>query len=88
LVILIVLVHGRRVENGYAMNSKLIIVAIALGIAGTNAAHARDVTSDPDATVTSEQKLGPNVRSQRVGNRVITTKTGSYRRHTHYRVRH
>ena len=52
-VICIVLVHGRRVENGYAMNSKLIIVAIVLGIAGTNAAHARDVTSDPDAKVTS-----------------------------------
>ena len=31
------------------------IAAIALGIAGASAAYARDVTSDPDATMTSEQ---------------------------------
>ena len=70
------------------MKSKLIIVAAVLSIAGANATYARDVTSDPDATITSEQKLGPNVRSQRVGNRIITTKTGSYHRHARYRVRH
>jgi hypothetical protein len=70
------------------MKCKLIIVAAVLSIAGASATYARDVTSDPDATMTSEQKLGPNARSQRAGNRVITTKTGSYRRHAHYRVRH
>jgi hypothetical protein len=70
------------------MTSKLLIAAIVLGIAGTSASYARDVTSDPDATMTSEQKLGPNARSQRVGNRIITTKTGRYHRHAYYRVRH
>jgi hypothetical protein len=70
------------------MKGKLVIAAVVLVIVGASAAYARDVTSDPDATITSEQKLGPNVRSQRVGNQIITTKTGSYRRHAHYRVRH
>ena len=70
------------------MKSKLIIAAIVLGMAGATAAYARDVTSDPDATTTSEQKLGPNVRSQRIGNRVVTTKTSQYRGHVYYRARH
>ena len=70
------------------MKSKLIIAAVVLGMAGASAAYARDVTSDPEATMTSEQKLGPNVRSQRMGNRVITTKTGRYRGHAYYRARH
>jgi len=69
------------------MKGKLIIAAVIVGISGTSAAYARDVTSDPDATMTSEQKLGPNVRSQRIGNRVITTKTGRYHGHAYYRAR-
>jgi hypothetical protein len=70
------------------MKNGWIVAAIVIGTAGANAAYARDVTSDPDATITSEQKLGPNVRAQRIGNRIVTTKTGGYRRHAHYRVRH
>jgi len=39
------------------MKSKLIIAAVVLGMAGASAAYARDVTSDPDATMTSEQEF-------------------------------
>jgi hypothetical protein len=79
---------GAQKEVCELMKSKLIIATVVLGMAGASAAYARDVTSDPDATMTSEQKLGPNVRSQRMGNRVITTKTGRYHGHVYYRARH
>jgi hypothetical protein len=69
---------------------KAFLVATAfLAIAGTSAVQARDVTSDPDATMTTEQKLGPNVHSQRFGNRVITTGTGwRHPRYAYYHRRH
>jgi hypothetical protein len=68
------------------MKAKLIIASAAILIAaGTSAAFAYDITSDPDATITQEQKLGPNVRSHRVGNAIVTNKTGRYHRHAYYR---
>jgi hypothetical protein len=71
------------------MNAKLIIAAMlmTLGSTASYAQYARDVTSDPDATITQEQKLGPNAHSRRHGNEVITTRTarGSY---AYYHRRH
>jgi hypothetical protein len=60
------------------MKAKLIVATIllALGTTASYAQYARDVTSDPDATMTEEQKLGPNVRSYYLGNATITTQTG------------
>jgi hypothetical protein len=40
-----------------------------------------DLTSDPDATMTQEQKLGPNVRTQRVWNEIYIQKYGNYYRY-------
>jgi hypothetical protein len=64
------------------MKAKLIIAAILITLGATTsyAQRVRDVTSDPDATITQEQKLGPNAHSRRYGNKVITTRTarGSY----------
>ena len=68
------------------MKAKLIIASAAILVAaGPSAAFAYDMTSDPDATITQEQKLGSNVRSHRVGNAIVTNKTGRYHRHTYNR---
>jgi len=45
------------------------------------------VTSEPDATMTQEQKLGPNARAYRAGNRIIVQKGPYYRRYAHHRYR-
>jgi hypothetical protein len=65
----------------------LLIVAAALFLAAAPYAYALDVTSEPDATITQQQKLGPNVYSRRVGNRIYTTR-GAYAYYPHYRYRH
>jgi hypothetical protein len=69
------------------MKSMLLIVAAALFLAAAPYAYALDVTSEPDATITQQQKLGPNVYSRRVGNRIYTTR-GAYAYYPHYRYRH
>jgi hypothetical protein len=69
------------------MKAKLLIVATGLLLAGTAHTFAYDVTSDPDATMNQQQKLGPNAKSYRVGNRIITVKGATYRRYSHYRHR-
>jgi hypothetical protein len=69
------------------MKSMLLIVAAALFLAAAPSAYALDVTSEPDATITQQQKLGPNVYSRRVGNRIYTTR-GAYAYYPHYRYRH
>jgi len=73
------------------MNAKIIIAAIivTMGTSASYAQYARDVTSDPDATMTEQQKLGPNEQSYRAGNATITTKTGRwYPRRAYYYRRH
>jgi hypothetical protein len=73
------------------MKAKLIIAAILITL-GADAAYAQrvsTVTSDWEATVTEQQKLGPTSRSYRVGNAVITTRPGwGYSRHARYHRRH
>jgi hypothetical protein len=74
-----------------AMKVKLIIAAMlmTLGSTASYAQYTRRVTSDWEATITEEQKLGPTARSHRVGNAVITTRPGwGYSRHAHYYRRH
>ena len=69
------------------MKAKLITAAIliTLGADATYAQRVSRVTSDWEATVTEEQKLGPNTRSYRRGNAVITTRTGWYGRRAYGR---
>jgi hypothetical protein len=60
------------------MKVRIIMTAILLAM-GANAAYAlgeRDVTTDGDATITEEQKLGPNVMTYQGSNSRITTRTG------------
>ncbi len=42
------------------MKSMLLIAAAGLFLAASSYAYALDITSDPDATMTQQQKLGPN----------------------------
>ena len=75
-------------KQGARMKTKIIIAALLITF-GANAAYAQRVTrvnSDPESVMSDEQKLGPNVRTYRRGNAVITTGTGwygsrAYRRH-------
>ena len=57
------------------MTTKLLMLTAGLLLAGTS----YDLTSDPDATMTQEQKLGPNVRTQRVWNEIYIQKYGNGR---------
>ena len=74
------------------MKTKIIIAALLITF-GANAAYAQRVTrvnSDPELVMSDEQKLGPNVRSYRRGNAVVTTGMGwygsrAYGRHARYR---
>jgi len=72
------------------MKSMLLIAAAGLSLAASPSAYALDITSEPDATITQQQKLGPGSHSRRVGNRIYTTR-GAYayyprhRYHRHYR---
>ena len=59
------------------MTTKLLMLTAGLLLAGTS----YDLTSDPDATMTQEQKLGPNVRTQRVWNEIYIQKYGNYYRY-------
>ncbi len=69
------------------MISKLLTATAALFLAASSYAYAVDITSDPNATMNEQQKLGPNPHSYRLGNRVYTTR-GAYayypRYHRHY----
>ncbi len=69
------------------MKSMLLIAAAGLFLAASSCAYAVDITSDPDATMTQQQKLGPNSHSRRVGNRIYTTRGAYayYPRHRYYR---
>ena len=69
------------------MKSMLLITAAGLFLAASPGAYALDITSEPDATITQQQKLGPNVNSRRVGNRIYSTRGAYayYPRHRHYR---
>jgi hypothetical protein len=66
------------------MKTKLLILTAGLLLAGTSYALPYDVTSDPDATMNQEQKLGPNVRSHRFWNEIYTRKYGGYYRYSRY----
>jgi hypothetical protein len=66
------------------MTTKLLMLTAGLLLAGTSHALSYDLTSDPDATMTQEQKLGPNVRSQRVWNEIYLQKYGNYYRYGRY----
>jgi hypothetical protein len=66
------------------MKAKLLILTAGLFLAGTSCALAYDLTSDPDATMNQEQKLGPNVRSQRVWNEIYTQKYRGYNLYPRY----
>ena len=69
------------------MKTKLMIMTAVLFLGTTPFAFSYDVTSDPDATMNQQQKMGPNVRSHRVWNRIITQKGWNYGRYAHYRYR-
>jgi hypothetical protein len=58
------------------MKKVLFIVAAGGFLAASSCAYAFDITSDPDATMNQQQKLGPNVYSQRVWNKTYNFKTG------------
>jgi len=69
------------------MKSMLLITAAGLFLAAAPHAYALDITSDPDATMTQQQKLGPNAHSRRVGNRIYTTR-GAYAYYPRHHYRH
>ena len=54
-------------------------------LAASSCAYAFDITSDPDATMNQQQKLGPNVYSQRVWNKTYNIKTSPYAYYPRYR---
>jgi hypothetical protein len=60
------------------MTTRILIAAAALAIAAGAATPtlARSITSDPDALMNEQQKLGPNESTYRVGNAYITHKNG------------
>lgn len=69
------------------MKSKVLIAAAGIFLAASSCAYAFDITSDPDATMNQQQKLGPNVYSQRVWNKTYNIKTGAYAYYPRYRYR-
>jgi len=60
------------------MTFRILIAATALAIAAGSATPtmARSITSDPDALMNEQQKLGPNESTYRVGNAYVTHKHG------------
>ena len=66
---------------------RLLIVATGLFLVGSPSAFAYDMTSDSDAAITQEQKLGPNAYARRAGNKIIIQKGATYRRHAYHRYR-
>jgi hypothetical protein len=67
------------------MKSLLFIAVTGAFLAASSCADAFDITSDPDATMNQQQKLGPNVYSQRVWNKTYNFKTGAYAYYPRYR---
>jgi hypothetical protein len=67
------------------MKSLCFITVAGLFLAASSCAYAFDITSDPDATMNQQQKLGPNVYSQRVWNKTYNMKTGAYAYYPGYR---
>ena len=59
------------------MKAKLMIAGmfLVLGAAASYAQTARDATSEGQATINEEQKLGPNAGTSQVGNERVTTGT-------------
>ncbi len=60
------------------------IAAAGLLLAASSGAFAFDITSDPDATMNQQQKLGPDVYSHHVWNRTYNFK-GAYAYYPRYR---
>jgi hypothetical protein len=69
------------------MKGMLFVTVTGAFLAASSCAFAFDITSDPDATMNQQQKLGPNVYSQRVWNRTYNIKTGAYAYYPRYRYR-
>ena len=67
------------------MKNMLFIAVAGAFLATSPRAYAFDITSDPDATMNQQQKLGPNVYSQRAWNRTYNFKTGAYAYYPRYR---
>jgi hypothetical protein len=57
------------------MKNMLLIAMAGAFLAASPCAYAFDITSDPDATMNQQQKLGPNVYSQRAWNRTYNFKS-------------
>jgi hypothetical protein len=72
-------------QRRLSMKSMLLITAAGLFLAASSCAFAFDITSDPDATMNQQQKLGPNVYSLRGWNRTYNFKTGAYAYYPRYR---
>jgi hypothetical protein len=68
------------------MRRMLFISVAGLFLAASSGAYAFDITSDPDATMNQQQKLGPNVYSQRVWNKTYNFK-GAYAYYPRYPYR-
>ena len=69
------------------MKGMLFITVAGMFLAASSSANAFDITSDPDATMNQQQKLGPNVYSLRGWNRTYNFKTGAYAYYLRYRYR-
>jgi hypothetical protein len=68
------------------MKSMLLISVAGAFLAASSGAYAFDITSDPDATMNQQQKLGPSVYSQRVWNKTYNFK-GAYAYYPRYPYR-
>jgi hypothetical protein len=66
------------------MKHMLCVTVAGVFLAASSSAYAFDITSDPDATMNQQQKLGPNVYSQRVWNKIYNIKTGAYAYYPRY----
>ena len=69
------------------MKRIFFITVAGMFLGASSCAHAFDITSDPDATMNQQQKLGPNVYSLRGWNRTYNFKTGAYAYYPRYRYR-
>ncbi|MBV8743414.1 MAG: hypothetical protein JO134_00050 [Xanthobacteraceae bacterium] len=68
------------------MRNVLCVTVAGVFLAASSCAYAFDITSDPDATMNQQQKLGPDVYSQRAWNRTYNIK-GAYAYYPRYRYR-
>ncbi len=69
------------------MKAKLALAGIllCLGSGVSYAQYARDVTSEGQATINEEQKLGPDAVTRQFGNERVTTAAPSWRVRRTYR---